>query len=325
MHWAESFAEPDGESGTCTYLLSAGPFFFNMVDMTTPLKTRISCLTIFMLCLVLCGCLKSEQPVIKGVLHGDLVWSGTVHVAGDVILDEDVRLTILPGTMVRFLPPEAGPGGLVEHPHFPGSELIVKGRVRAIGSSAEPIVFESADPQAAAGDWGAINLEGSEEAIFEYCIFRQADSAVHSRDSQVYIEHSVFENNLVGVRFHDSDILIERNLLRNNQTAIRFHFGSPVICENILENNAVNLFVTSYPRDYHIENNSFGFAREYQVVLGEQVPDDVLLPRNYWQHQAGSFPENAFYDGRHTEYLGKVIVDPVRTSPSKQAGPAWSP
>ena len=95
---------------------------------------------------------------------------------------------------------------------------------------------------------------------------------MHSRDSQVYIEQSLFENNLVGIRFHDSSILIEHNLLRHNQAAIRFHFGDPVICENEFLGNAVNLFITSHPRDYRIENNSFGAASDYQVVLRRRGP-----------------------------------------------------
>lgn len=276
------------------------------------------------LCLLLSACLAIRPPVISGVLHGDLLWQGEVLVAGDVILAEDVRLIIQPGTRVRFLPPSAGPGGLVEHPHFPGSELIVKGRLHAVGTPGQPIVFESVDPYAVPGSWGAINLEGSAESVFEYCLFRQADSAIHSRDSQVYIENSIFLNNLVGVRFHDSEILIERNLFESNATGVRFHFGAPVICENEFRDNDVNLFVTSEPRDYRIENNSFGVARDYQVVLGELVPDDVRIPGNYWVVTPGRTLAESVYDGRRSDYLGKVRYDPVRTTPSTQAGPTWS-
>ncbi len=275
------------------------------------------------LLLMLSGCTINQKPLIRGVLHGELVWQGEVFVAGDVVLEEDAKLVILPGTRVRFMPPETGPDQLVEHPHFPGSELIIKGQIHAVGTAAEPIVFEAVDTDASAGFWGAINLVGSQEAVFEYCVFRQADSAIHSWDSQVYIEQSLFEDNLVGVRFNDSEILIEHNLLRNNQSAIRFHLGSPVICENEFSGNNVNVFVTSHPRDYHIENNSFGIPKEYQVVFGEEVPEDVSMPRNYWVHAATQ--EDSFYDGRRSPYLGRVIVEPQRTAPSSQAGLSWSP
>lgn len=275
--------------------------------------------------LLLTGCVAGRSPVVSGVLHGELTWQGEIFVAGDVILAADVTLTIKPGTRIRFLPAASGPGGLVEHPHFPGSELIVKGRILAVGTAAAPIIFEAADPAAAAGAWGAVNLEGSREAVFEYCLFRQADSAVHSRDSQVYIEQSLFENNLVGIRFHDSEILVEHNLLRNNATGIRFHYGAPVICENEFVGNGVNLFVTSHPRDYHIENNTFGTAAEYQVVFGEEVPEDVQLPRNFWGNLQTEPSHQPFYDGRRDPYLGRVIVEPQRQTPSAAAGLSWTP
>ncbi|GEM_PF-1444251 len=287
-------------------------------------------------CLFLAGCLSAQAPLagnetVRGVLHGELVWQGDIFVAGDVVLADDVRLTILPGTRVRFMPPDTGPDELVKHPNFFGNELIIQGKVYAVGTYSEPIIFESFDPAAPAGAWGAINIEGSQEAVFEYCIFRQADSAVHSRDSQVYIEQSIFENNLVAIRFHSSEILIEHNLLRNNRTGIRFHFGSPVICENEFRDNNVNLFITSYPRDYHIENNSFGLPTEYHVAFGEEVPEDVLLPRNFWEYSESVSPDDFFYDGRRSPYLGRVLLEPLRMLPSTQAGPStpagspWNP
>ncbi|MDG5467642.1 NosD domain-containing protein [Deltaproteobacteria bacterium IMCC39524] len=277
------------------------------------------------LCLLMVGCLSGKDQTIRGVLHGEHVWQGEVYVAEDVVLEEDVRLTILPGTRVRFLPAEADGGGWIEHPHFPGNELIIKGQVLAVGTAENPIFFEAVDSSAAAGFWGAINLVGSPEAIFEYCVFRQADSAVHSWDSQVYIEQSIFEDNLVGIRFNASEILIEHNLLRNNHTAVRFHLGSPVICENEFADNAVNLFVTSHPRDYHIENNTFGSPFEYNVVFGEEVPEDVSLLRNYWIRETPSTLVDSFYDGHRSPYLGKVVFEPQRTTPSSQAGLSWIP
>ncbi len=276
-------------------------------------------------CLLTAGCLAGQVHTVHGVLHGELVWQGEILIAEDVVLEEDAKLTILPGTRVRFLPAETDGGGWTEHPHFPGNELIIKGQVQAIGTPEAPIIFEAVDQAAAAGFWGAINLVGSAEAIFEYCIFRQADSALHSWNSQVYVEQSLFENNLVGVRFNDSAILVEHNLLRNNQTAVRFHFGSPVICENEFADNAVNLFVTSHPRDYHIENNTFGTPSEYNVVFGEEVPEDVSLLRNYWVAENTSTLVDSFYDGHRSSYLGKVLFEPFRNSPSSQAGPSWNP
>lgn len=282
-------------------------------------------LFIAILSLSILGCLSSRSQEVSGTLHGELVWQGEILIAGDVVLAEDVRLTILPGTRILFRPPEDAQGPLSEHPYFPGNELLIKGAVTAIGSPEQPIVFAATDPAAGAGSWGAINLEGSPEAIFEYCIFRQADSAVHSRESNVYIEQSVFEENLVGVRFHDSQILVEHNLFINNDAAVRFHFDSPVICENEFVGNNVNLFITSHPSGYHIENNTFGIPAEYHVVFGEEVPEDVKMSRNFWLIPEDSTMDDYLYDGRRSDYLGRALIEPMRSQPSDQAGISWKP
>ena len=203
--------------------------------------------------------------------------------------------------------------------------MIVSGQLIAIGTPKNPIIFESAHNSSPSLSWGAINIVNSSKSVFKYCIFRNADSAIHSRNSNVYIEQSVFENNLVGVRFHNSEILVENSLLRNNGSAIRFHFGSPVICENQFVHNDVNLFVTAEPKNYRIENNTFGKASKYQIVLGESVPDDFMVPRNYWPESEKHTLIESFYDGRRSDYLGKVLFEPTLSMPSRQAGISWTP
>ena len=274
--------------------------------------------------LLLGGCRTvPRSAAVTGVLSGELVWAGEVYLAGDVILAPEARLTIRPGTTVYFLPPSGAPGGLTEHPHFPGSELIVQGQLSAVGTADAPIRFVAADQQAPAGSWGALNFEAGAEGAFAYCLFRQADSAIHSRDSRVAIEESLFEENLVGIRFHSSDMRIEHNLLRNNKIAIRFHFGAPEVRHNRFASNRVNLFITAHPRDYLFANNQFGTPFEYQVVLGEEVPEDVNLAGNAWDGVAPEVLTERLFDGRSVPYLGTVQVEPLLATPPDGAGTAW--
>jgi len=290
---------------------------------------RLSCRWLInaalLLCLLLAGCLPPDfSPAVplSGELRGELCWSGEVRLAGDVVIPEDASLTIAPGTTVRFV---ADANDLLrEHPNFPGSELIVRGRISAIGSPESPIIFRADNEQALPGAWGAVNVEGSDEALFRYCEFRQADSAIHSRDSRVSVEQSLFENNRVGIRFNNSRIHIVSNLLRNNQTAIRFHFGAPVIRNNRFTDNRINLFITSHPQNYRVQANHFGAASEYQVVLGEEVPEDILLANNYWEDvEPGQF-DSLFFDGLRSDYLGRVLVDPVLADPPAEAALQWN-
>lgn len=243
---------------------------------------------------------------------------------GDVVLAEDSVLTIAPGTRVLFLPSASNNDELTEHPYFPGSELIVRGQIIAQGTAAEPIQFEFFDPTAEAGSWGGVNIEDSKRALFNFCSFRQADSAIHARNSWVVVENSLFSENLVGIRFHDSNILIEKNLLQHNGAAIRFHFGAPVICRNLIRNNSKGLFISSQPRDYTIENNSFIDSAAYEVSLGEGVRETVVLKNNFWGQQNAENLPNKLYDGRLDDWLGTVDYLPMRSLPDPEVGGGWN-
>lgn len=246
------------------------------------------------------------------VLRGDIYWQGEVRLHGDIRLDKDAILTIAPGTRVVFEAPREGEDLYQEHPYFIGSELIIHGRLRALGTRERPIVFTADQTDALPGHWGGLNIEESPESQFQYVIFEQANSAIHSRQSWVTIDHAIFRNNLVGVRFHDTELLVENSLFENNDTAIRFHFGSPVICNNLIRNNRKGMFISSEPRDYRIENNAFIDNQPYQVNLGEGVRDDVDLRNNYWSDDSGTPLEERFFDGRADDWLGRINYLPRR-------------
>lgn len=274
--------------------------------------------------LLLAGCARPAPPrLVTAAIAGAERWHGTVQVAGDIVVAAGASLTIEPGTVVQFLPP--GPAELyTEHPHFTGSELIVRGTLTASGTPTAPIRFEAADPAAAAGSWGGINLQDGAVATFRFCSFRQADSAIHSQESTVAIEESLFAQNLVAVRFHSSDLRLEHSLLRDNGTAIRFHFGAPVIRENVISNNLKGFFVTADPQDYLITRNTIADNVEMNVVLGEDVPDDLVLAGNYWGAVDAQRIEESFFDGRRVDYLGRVRFLPLLDEAPLKVGPSWS-
>lgn len=282
---------------------------------------------LFLLSALLLTCFLSAcTPINQSstVIPDKTVWSGVVVINRDMVFPEESELVILPGTEVVFLQAVPENDTFRGHPNFTGYELIIHGQISAVGTAENPIIFRSNRTDASAGSWGGINLVESSDARFEYCLFKQADSAVHSQMSEVAVERSVFENNLVGVRFHDSQIIIENNLFQHNRTAIRFHFGSPVICLNVIQNNERGLFITSYPRDYHIENNSFLHNRRGNVILGEEVPDDVLLPRNFWGMTDPEQIKSSFYDGQRDDYIGMIRFEPFRVVPFPGVGATWS-
>jgi hypothetical protein len=273
---------------------------------------------LFSLLLFLCfsSCLSSAPPrLISTEITGNELWSGCIEIDGDVVITENASVRIVPGTQIVFLPPSAGNDRLTDHPHFVGSELIVRGRLLAEGTALAPITFRALDPAAPAGSWGAINLVQSAGSRFSHCRFTQADSALHSQEADVEVACSTFSRNRVGVRFYNSQIKVTDNIFHDNGTAIRFHFGAPVIERNLLRENDKGLFVTSFPRDYRISGNAIIASREFQVVLGEEVPDDLLLPGNYWGNVDPVEIRRHFFDGQDSDYLGIVRFEPFLSTP----------
>jgi hypothetical protein len=66
---------------------------------------------------------------VSGILPGDDVWSGTIHVRGNVTIPDGVNLQVNPGTVVKF---------------DQGQALFANGALQAIGTPAAPIVFTAA-------------------------------------------------------------------------------------------------------------------------------------------------------------------------------------
>lgn len=273
-------------------------------------------LSLLLLFFPLSSCISIAPPrLISTEITADELWSGRVEIAGDVVIAEKASVRIAPGTRVVFLPPAPGQDRLTEHPHFIGSELIVRGRLFAEGTAAAPITFSALTPAAPAGSWGGINLVQSVGSRFRYCRFSQADSAIHSQEANVEIACSTFSRNRVGVRFFNSPIKITDNLFRDNGTAIRFHFGAPLIKGNLLSENDKGLFITAFPRDYQVSGNAIVASREAQVVLGEEVPDDLLLPGNYWGSVDPQVIRSSFFDGQKSDYLGMIRFEPFLSTP----------
>lgn len=271
---------------------------------------------LLLLSLVLVACTPlTPLNIISTEITGEEIWRGRIAIDGDVIIAENAVVRVAPGTEIIFLSPSPGQDRLTDHPNFVGSELVVRGRLLAEGTAQAPITFRALDPLAPAGSWGAINLARSVGSRFRYCHFTQADSAIHSQEAQVEISCSTFTRNLVGVRFFGSQIKITDNLFSENGTAIRFHFGAPTIRGNLLQGNDKGLFITSFPKDYQITANTIVGSREAQVVLGEEVPDDLYLPGNYWGSVDRQEIASHFFDGQQSDYLGKIRFEPFLYEP----------
>ena len=146
----------------------------------------------------------------KPQIEQKVLGPGRVAVNEDLIFEENIELTILPGTTFR----------LAE-----GVSIFCYGKVLAEGTFEQPIIFEAADPEK---PWGAFVLQGngSDNSTFEWCSWQ--DGSIASRN---LINYSGM------VSMHDVD-----NLLITNCYLGPNHIGDDGLhlayCENFrLENS----------------------------------------------------------------------------------------
>jgi hypothetical protein len=94
---------------------------------------------------------------VSGELTGDTtIWSGVIHVTGDVVVPAGRTLTIQPGTLVLIDGVSSGTGGI---------DLDVSGAIMALGTAESPVTFTAFDPAKA---WGEIHHEHAAASTYQY-------------------------------------------------------------------------------------------------------------------------------------------------------------
>lgn len=97
-----------------------------------------------------------RQPV-PGNVSADTTWSGTVEVAGDVVVEAGATLTLAPGTEVRFAARDARAAGF----DTSRCELLVYGDLAVEGDAEAPVALRSARSVPGRRDWvGVLLLAG---------------------------------------------------------------------------------------------------------------------------------------------------------------------
>ena len=124
----------------------------------------------------------TPDPVIKtGLISANETWtSDRIWVlAGRVVVNAGVTLTIEPGTIIKG---EAGEGSLA-------SALIIAkgGRINADGTASEPIIFTSIDDNIAVGQTAGTNLDATDDGLWGGLIIL-GDAPISADATSVQIE-----------------------------------------------------------------------------------------------------------------------------------------
>jgi len=298
----------------------------------------------------------SEQVINKGVITQDTTWQGTILITGDVEVAKGVILTIMPGTTIRFkkIAP-FGPQKLSKDKlsHFPGTELVIKGRLYAQGTLENKITFTSAENNPSPGDWGAVNFLDSIGNIMEFCVFTYGHTAVHCHSAQVVIAYSTFHFNGVAIGQKNAKGLktkcvvpILYNRITENGGGVLFGGGStPIVAHNEINNNT---FFGVYAKKGGVANvryntitkngkgviffkvkkivmrdNNIADNKDYNVSLLDGQSMDMDLQQNWWGTTDSAKIKSLVRDKARDETLGTVHFSNFLKAPVSGAGLLW--
>jgi parallel beta-helix repeat protein len=305
-----------------------------------PALTSVFLLLLPFLCL---SCQRQQTLELKKQrLNSNTTWNGVIIVAGDILVEPDVTLTIEPGTIVKFKRiDETSDQNLfgIDTPYYPQAELIIRGSLIARGTKDKKIVFTSAEIDARPSDWGAINFLGSTNNVID-----------HAHGSDVTVSNSEFAKCGVGISFKSeeetpgapwfgarSNLTITGNILHRNKGGIGYRNSTGNISHNLIEKNA---FFGIWPKETvagKIDSNTI--IENKKGVLLYQTMGLVLTNNNIYDNldyniaatTAQDFPIEAksnwfgtintdkidemIFDQKDDTDLGLVTYEPYRQSP----------
>lgn len=206
------------------------------------------------------------RVVADDVLQGDVIWEGVIRVEGRVRIPAGSRLIIMPGTVVEFTKKDTNGDGIGEN------GLMMQGVLIAKGSAEKPILFRSAEKEAAKGDWDAINIINSDGArnIIEYCQVQDGYRGLHFHFANVAVQYSIFKHNFRGVQFQESTVELRHNQFYGNISALQARDSEITLADNLIVNN---VFGANFLRAHlDISGNRFDTNQDFGLKIREGYP-----------------------------------------------------
>ncbi|MCB1586706.1 MAG: CotH kinase family protein [Xanthomonadales bacterium] len=217
----------------------------------------------------------SSKNIINNTAFNQQTWTGEKHFSGFTEIKDDV--VIEPGTQLVF--DEA-------------ASLRVLGKVTAIGTAENPIVFDAKD---SSKPWGAFALKGerADESVFKHVIFKNGSGdkgslheytamfSVHDADRILVEDSEFYDSKLTDDMVHViySDIIFRNSkFVRSLSDAVDIDISSAVLdnCEFVGSGNDSIDLMTS---DAVVLNTKFYNSGDKGISIGEG--SNLLAINNY--------------------------------------------
>ena len=275
----------------------------------------------------------ADQITTSGHVTRDEIWSGTILITGDIVVEPGVTLTILPGTKVLFAPGsddqhtgvevieyyegELDPASTLEYGQSHISiDVHPGGKMVARGTPDNPITFSSDSSNPNYADWEQIYLRSG--SIFEYCVVEYGRGGVIA-DGDVIVSHSTFRSIFwVAIVTWGSPTVIDNDISDCGHAGIEA-FGTdatPVIRNNVIKHTRAGIGIgfkdSVFPT---IENNTL-IDNDIGIWLGSgsggTIRNNMISAPNGAPQDWGPFQGFVYKAkaprGRYEEVLGLGIM-----------------
>lgn len=201
----------------------------------------------------------SNSQEYYGTISSDTTWSGDITITGDILVDSNATLTILPGTVVSF----AANQNTAPLTSFitDDSSIFVKGGLIANGTSTSPIKFTSDALSPSPGDWAVILFEEmTSDSSFKHCIIEYGGDMINSTGSDsdylITVQNSILKYaEDVGILLGNAgNADIQYNTFYATGNAVEMHKSNDIQKNFIIKNNII------VNCDGGITNNSKGLS-----------------------------------------------------------------
>ncbi|MFA6428397.1 MAG: right-handed parallel beta-helix repeat-containing protein [Candidatus Buchananbacteria bacterium] len=242
-------------------------------------------------------------------------------------------VTIEPGVVIKF------------GPRFQGTwytwptELIIKGSLQAVGTTAEPIVFTSYRDDSAGGDtdgdfglimptpgdWKGLSFADSATSTLNSIQIRYAGAnapgpglaAIDGFFKGSLTNSQITNNRTDGILLRwggDSNkLVIDNNVFKNNSNGINFQVSNPIELTNnqFLENRETGLMIDFANRTATIKNNLFQGNANFGLKVSQAVASSTIeATNNDWGSPSGPYQSVLNATGKGDKVSDNVLFDP---------------
>ncbi len=267
---------------------------------------------------LLASCLGGPAPggppsrsFIRHAFREDTTLGGAVRLAGECLVPRGVTLTILPGTVLAFVPEDEDGDG------FGDARLRVDGRILALGEPASPVVFTSAGDDLGrrrAGDWEAILINFSRGNELRHVVIEHSRWSIHAHFTEAIVVGSLIRGNYEGCRLGNSRVDFRGNLIRGNVSkGLNFRNCANTVMGNEVTANGNGIFIYEKDAGTVISGNNIRGNERYDFRLDDFFRGEMVMRDNWWGSGDEKVVREKIYDARQDPDIGTVslVLSPV--------------